>query len=86
MLQAQQSDNIIRFPTLPTDRQACRIVPDVVRNLTSSELKKLGPLDKALVTLVFSMRNLASGRIDVSQAEQEAQRVIEILKKRFNDT
>ena len=84
MLQAKPN-NVIRFPTVSSDRQTSQIVPKVVRNLTPDELKKLGPLDKALVGLIFSIRNLADGKTDVAQAEREAHKIIELLKRRLED-
>lgn len=83
MFELGRYDNIISFPALRRSEATCPNVPKVVRDLTPDELKGLSSLDKAMVGLVFSIRNLASGKIDVLHAERNVQNIISILKKRF---
>jgi hypothetical protein len=87
MLCAQSDSNIVILKFRKARERTTRVsdvVPEFVRELTSDELGKMDTFEKALVSLVFSIRNLNNGDISLNQAESQAANVIAILKKRFS--
>jgi hypothetical protein len=74
--------NVIRFPQIAS---AClpiqQLVPKDVRSLSAEELSCLSPLQKALVGIIFTMRNLDRNAINLREAEKEVAATFSSLEK-----
>jgi hypothetical protein len=61
-------------------------VPSTLRELTANEAAGLSFLEKALISITYTMRNLQNGGINLARAEREAAETLLLVKQHYQDT